>query len=153
MAAACHLPGIAVGILLWPRWRSVRLVRYHATLALGLQGMCLGLLWGGSLVASLLGQLPGLGLGFNLAVGVLNVVAMLGWTALSGWAAWGAYQGERSPVPFLGPWAEARLTPAPRSPRPSPPEPGPPPAPRSELAVGPEEAWDEQAFRPPTGPS
>lgn len=107
MAAAAHLPGIAVVALLWPRWRSVRLVRHHAFLSLGLQGLTLGLLFAGSLMSGLLSGLGlGLGLYLTMAVGLLNLLAMLGWTGLSAYAAYGAYQGERTALPLVGAWAD-----------------------------------------------
>lgn len=155
MAAAAHLPGIALVLLLWPKWRSVRLVRYHATLALGLQGLCLGLLLAGSLLTSLLGNLPGLGLGFSLMMGLLNVVALMGWTVLAALGAYGGYQGQRTVLPLLSAWAEqaSNRRAGERVEAPRPPIAPPPPSPVQPLWADNESPMDadeddEEAFRP-----
>jgi hypothetical protein len=117
-AAAAYVPGVAPCLLLARRHREVRLVAFHAYMALGLQGGAALLLVTGSLISAVLGPLPLVGLALNLAVGLAFVGVLCGGVALAGLGAWAAYEGTYTRVPLLADWAWRRVNRAGQPPRP-----------------------------------
>ncbi|MEB3329856.1 MAG: hypothetical protein VKQ33_11545 [Candidatus Sericytochromatia bacterium] len=117
LAAATYLPGVAPFVLLSPRRREIRLLAFHAFMALGLQAGAALLLVLGSGLSALLGALPGIGLALNLTVGVGFLLVIGGGVVLAGQGAWAAYAGTYTRVPGLAGWAWRRVNAAAPPPR------------------------------------
>lgn len=104
LAAAAYLPLVAVFLLSSRRYKEVRLIRFHGYQAIGIAVILATVLLFGSIAASLFGNLPGIGLPINVAVGLLIMAVLLGATAIAFYGAIMAYQGNYTSVPLLTDW-------------------------------------------------
>jgi uncharacterized membrane protein len=104
LAMAAYLPFVAFWLLARPKTRDIRLIRFHAYQAIGLMIWMLLMLLLGSILSTLFGGLPGVGLLINMAVGLLFVLALIGCTAVAVYGAVMAYQGNYTGVPILTDW-------------------------------------------------
>jgi predicted membrane metal-binding protein len=100
---------VAPALLIARRQREIRLVAFHAYMALGLQGAAVLLLVIASTLSAVLGSVPGLGLPLNLAVGLLILLVLCCGVALAGHGAWAAFAGTYTRVPVLADWAWRRV--------------------------------------------
>ena len=133
LAFAAYLPVVAVLLLARPKYRDVRLIRFHAYQAIGLVIWLVLMLLLGSILSTLFGSLPGLGLWINMGVGLLFMLTLIGCTGLAIYGAAMAYQGNYTSVPILTDWVWTQVNgsgrpvapkkrPARRKRRPAPPE-------------------------------
>lgn len=104
LAMAAYLPLVQVFLLINPKYRDVRLIRFHAYQAIGLFVWMLLMLLLGSMLATLFGGLPGVGLMINMGVGLLFVATLVGCTGVAVYCAAMAYQGNYTQVPVLTDW-------------------------------------------------
>jgi hypothetical protein len=104
LAMAAYLPFVAVFLLARAKTRDIRLIRFHAYQAIGLMIWLVLMLFLGSILSTLFGGLPGVGLTINLAVGVLFLVSLIGCTGVAVYGAVMAYQGNYTGVPVLTDW-------------------------------------------------
>lgn len=104
LAMAAYLPLVAPFLLLQAKYRDVRLIRFHAYQAIGLFVWMLLMLLLGSMLATLFGGLPGVGLMINMAVGLLFMVTLIGCTGVAVYCAAMAYQGNYTQIPVLTDW-------------------------------------------------
>jgi uncharacterized membrane protein len=141
LAMASYLPIVPFVLLAQRRYRDIRLIRFHAYQAIGLL-IWLGLtLLGGSIVSTLFGALPALGILINLGVGVLFTLGLLGSTVLGFYGAYQAYQGNYTSIPILTDWVWIQVN---GSGRAQPPKRRRRKRPRPEAAWEPEDAPEEE---------
>ena len=135
LAMAAYLPLVSVVLLARAKYRDVRLIRFHAYQAIGLMIWLVLMLLLGSILSTLFGSLPGVGLWINMGVGLLFMGTLVGVTGLGVYGAAMAYQGNYTSVPILTDWvwaqvngsgrpAPAKKRPVRRKKRPAPPEDG-----------------------------
>ena len=94
-----YLPPVAIALLLMPRYRIVRHVRFHALQSLMLMGFMIGgailLAWSGAI----LGNLPGIGF---MLLSLCGLAISLWMLLMLGYAVYGAiaaYQGRTTRIP------------------------------------------------------
>jgi uncharacterized membrane protein len=104
LAVAAYLPLVAFFLLAQPKHREVRLIRFHAYQAIGIFIWMILMLLLGSILSTLFGGLPGVGLLINMGVGMLFVTALVGGTGIGLYGAVMAYQGNYTGVPILTDW-------------------------------------------------
>lgn len=104
LAMAAYLPLVGLILLNMRSYREIRLIRFHSFQAIGIGiGLILMLLLG-SVLSTLFGGLPGIGLLINMIVGGLFAIALLGSTALAFYGAAMAYQGNYTNFPIFTDW-------------------------------------------------
>ena len=146
LAMAAYLPLVAVFLLISAKHRDVRLIRFHAYQAIGLFFWMLLMLLLGSILSTLFGSLPGVGLMINMAVGVLFILSLVGCTAVAVYCAAMAYQGNYTQVPVLTDWVWIQVN---GSGRPTPPKKKPT---RKRKRPRPEDELHEIVIPPPAPP-
>lgn len=104
LAMAAYLPFVAVFLLARAQTRDIRLIRFHAYQAIGLMLWLVLMLFLGSILSTLFGGLPGVGLAINMTVGLLFFVTLIGCTGIAVYGAAMAYQGNYTGVPILTDW-------------------------------------------------
>lgn len=109
LAMIAYLPIVAPCLLLQAKYRDVRLIRFHAYQAIGLFVWLLLMLLLGSILSTLFGSLPGVGLMINMAVGLLYMVTLLGCTGVAVYGAAMAYQGNYTQLPVLTDWVWSQV--------------------------------------------
>ncbi|HEY9721383.1 MAG TPA: hypothetical protein V6D47_05190 [Oscillatoriaceae cyanobacterium] len=118
LAMAAYLPLVGFFLLLGRRFRDVRLLRFHAYQGIGLYFLLLLIFLLSSLISTLLGGLPEIGLFINMLVGLLLVASLLAATVIGFYGAVMAYQGNYTGVPLLTEWVWMQVNgsgrPAPR---------------------------------------
>lgn len=118
LAMAAYLPLVGVFLILGRRYRDVRLVRFHAYQGVGLYFLLLLIFLLGSLISTLLGGLPEIGLFIDMLVGLGLVASLLFAIGVGFYGAAMAYQGNYTGVPILTDWVWLQVNgsgrPAPR---------------------------------------
>ncbi|MNK62430.1 hypothetical protein D3C87_816100 [compost metagenome] len=104
LASLCYLFPVAVAMLLLPQYRAVRLLRYHAVQSIALTALSTTFTLALSLVGTLLGPLPGVGITILLGTGLgMSGVIVVG-LGLATYAAVLAYDGRLTRIPLLDRW-------------------------------------------------
>lgn len=147
LAMAAYLPLVGLVLLNLRAYREIRLIRFHSFQAIGLAIMLILLLLLGSVLSTLFGSLPGIGLLINMGVGALFAIGLLGTTVMAFYAAAMAYQGNYTNFPILTDWVWLQVHGSGR-PQPSPPK----KRRRRREARAPEETWEESAVPPAEEP-
>lgn len=103
-AMAAYLPLVAFFLLASPKHRDVRLIRFHAYQSIGVLAWMALMLLAGSVISTLFGGLPGLGLLINMGVGLIYMLALIGGASVGTYGAVMAYQGNYTSIPVLTDW-------------------------------------------------
>lgn len=104
IASLCYLVPVAVGVLLLPQFRPIRLLRFHAIQSLLLCGVTVGGMIVLGIVGTVLGPLPRVGMGILLLTGLGISGVLLGGVGVATVAAVVAYDGRTTRLPVLDRW-------------------------------------------------
>lgn len=115
IASLSYLVPVAIGVLLLPQYRAIRLLRFHAIQSLALFGLTTVLMIALGIVGTLLGPLPWLGIWILMGTGLGISGGILAGVGVAIYAAVVAYDGRTTHFPLLDRWVrrwEKALEPA-----------------------------------------